>query len=65
MKNNIWLQQDWEREVEKDYIYLLEREKEIEQEYYEYINRLPGEIIVINEKVKRKENEFEYNISSI
>ena len=57
MTRNIYLEEDFERESLQDYIYLCEREKEIEQEYYEYINRLPGEIIVIDKRKNKKEND--------
>ena len=54
--------EDWERSFEKNYVYLLEREKEIEQEYYKYINRLPGEIIIIDKRKKKHEirEDIEY-----
>lgn len=57
---NQLIKQDWEKEFNKNYIYLYEREKEIEQEYYEYINRLPGEIIVINVP-KQENNKHRFN----
>lgn len=48
---------DWEHECQKDYIYLLQRQMEIEQEWMEYEQRKPAKIVVtekiiINEPTK-------------
>jgi hypothetical protein len=52
------LQEDWEREHDKDFLYLLEEKMRIEAEYY---NRKPAEIIVVNELKKKENNEAEHN----
>lgn len=51
------LQEDWEREHDKDFLYLLEERKRIEAEYY---NRKPAEIIV-TKALKKETDEAEHN----
>lgn len=40
--------EDYERVSEQEYIYLLEKKMMEEQQYWEYVNRKPAQIIVIN-----------------
>jgi len=40
--------EDWEHEHLKYEMYLLEEQLRIEQEHYDYINRKPAKIIVID-----------------
>jgi hypothetical protein len=55
MKLNI---EDWERESEKDSVYLLEERMLMEQEYREWLlkNRKPAKIVVVD-KHKILQNE--------
>ncbi len=50
MTKNKYLEEEYEHEFDKNFIYLYERQMEEEQEYYEYINKLPAKINVIKEK---------------
>jgi hypothetical protein len=49
MKLNI---EDWERESEKDSVYLLEERMLMEQEYREWLlkNRKPAKIVVVDKR---------------
>ncbi len=60
MKLNI---EDWERESEKDSVYLLEERMLMEQEYREWLlkNRKPAKIVVVD-KDKILQNEPVYNL---
>jgi hypothetical protein len=52
------IQEDWEREWQKDFVYLLEKQKEEQlQELYE---RYPAEIVVIDKRKTKKKHEPEY-----
>ena len=42
--------QDWERESMMEDIYLMEKQFEMEWEYYEWVNKKPAKIIV-NDKI--------------
>lgn len=55
MTNNQLIEQDWEREFQKDFVYLHEREREIEEEYYESL-RKPATINVAHETEKIEKN---------
>ena len=46
--------EDWEREWQKDFVYLLEEQKRAEIE--ELYGRQPAEIVVVDKR-KRKKNE--------
>jgi len=48
------LNEDWEREWQKDFVYLLEEQKRAEIE--ELYGRQPAEIVVVDKR-KRKKNE--------
>ncbi len=48
------LNEDWEREWQKDFVYLLEEQKRAELE--ELYGRQPAEIVVVDKR-KRKKNE--------
>lgn len=54
---------DIEREYIMDKIFLIEREKEIEQQYSEQELRLPARISVIIEK--KKEENYEHKLHNI
>jgi len=61
-KTKEWLLEDWEREYEKDSMYRIEAQYQIEQEYYNSI-RQPAEIIVEDQRViKKKRHEIGINI---
>lgn len=45
MTNNQLIEEDFEREFEKSFVYLLEAEKEVEEEYYNSL-QLPARIFV-------------------
>lgn len=49
--------QDWERERIIEDIYLMEKQFEMECEYYEWVNKKPAKII-IDDKIKRKPRAF-------
>jgi hypothetical protein len=51
------LNEDWEREWQKDFVYLLEEQKRAEIE--ELYGRQPAEIVVVDKR-KRKKNEPEH-----
>lgn len=40
------INEDWERESQKEYIYLLEKMMQEEEEYWKYISQKPAKIIV-------------------
>jgi len=48
------LNEDWEREWQKDFVYLLEEQKRAELE--ELYGRQPAEIVVVDKR-KKKKNE--------
>lgn len=54
------LQEDWEREWEKDFVYLLEEQKR--QEMEELHHREPAEIVVIKKTKSKKKDESKLNI---
>jgi hypothetical protein len=49
--------EDWEREWQKDFVYLLEKQKE--EELQELYDRQPAEVIVVDKR-KKKKNEPEH-----
>lgn len=57
------INEDFERESLKDFIYLQELQQEMEKEYWEWYNRQPAQIVVINQD-KIQKNE-EHNISEV
>lgn len=61
--NNQMINEDWERESLKDFIYLQELQQEMEKEYWEWFSRQPAQIVVINQD-KIQKNE-EHNISKV
>ena len=62
-KTKEWLLQDWERDYEKDLMYQMENQWNMEQEYYESI-RQPALIIVDDQRVIKKE-EHETRINNL
>jgi len=56
---------DWEKEADRDYIYLLEHEKQLEEEYYawdreqESLKRKPAKIEILT--LIKKEDEISSN----
>ena len=50
------IQEDFEREWEKDFVYLLEKQKE--KELQELYGRKPAQIVVVDKR-KKKKNEPE------
>ena len=60
MTRNEYLEEDFEREYEKSFVYLYEREKEIEEEYYNSLI-VPAKIILIDKR-KDKKNECKKRI---
>lgn len=58
MQMNLTINEDFEREFEKDGVYLLEEKMLMEQEYREWLskNRKPAKIVVID-KDKILQNE--------
>jgi len=49
--------QDWERERYMEDVYIMEKQFEMECEYYEWVNKKPAKII-IDDKIKRKPRAF-------
>ena len=60
MKNRTKFPEDFEREAQKDYIYLLEEEVRLKKEINEEENRLPAKIKAPT-KIKEKDEESESN----
>lgn len=60
-------QEDFERQAQLDYMYLKEREMEMQQEYEEWLeeealaNRLPAKIEILTKEFKPIEHEDECN----
>ena len=52
------LNEDWEREWQKDFVYLLEEQKRAELE--ELYGRQPAEIVVVDKRKRKKKNEPEH-----
>ena len=53
------IDEDWERESYKDYMYRVEHQMEMEaewQQYEEELNRLPAKIKVLKNKLQEHEN---------
>ncbi len=57
-KRNPLINQDWEREAQKDFVYLYEEQQLLEQE----INRKPAQIVVvdIDNMLQKQKNEAEH-----
>lgn len=53
------LQEDWEREWEKDFVYLLEEQKRQEMELY---SREPAKIVVVKKTKSKKKDGSKVNI---
>jgi hypothetical protein len=49
--------EDWEREWQKDFVYLLEEQKRAEIE--ELYGRQPAEIVIVDKRKRKKKNEPE------
>ena len=58
-----WLLEDWERDYEKDLMYKMENQWNMEKEYYESI-RKPAQIIVDDQRIIKKE-EYETRINNL
>jgi hypothetical protein len=52
------IQEDWEHEWNKDFVYLLEEQKRAEIE--ELYGRQPAEIVVVDKRKRKKKNETEH-----
>jgi len=64
MSNQI-INEDWEREAEKDLIYLQELQMEIEKEFWEEFKRQPAQIVVINQdKIQKNEEHIISEVSA-
>ena len=50
---------DFEREFQKDLVYLWEQQMQLEQEFWAEQNRKPAKIVIINNLEIPKENEPE------
>lgn len=51
------LNEDWEREWQKDFVYLLEEQKRAEQE--ELYGRQPAQVVVVDKRKRKKKDESE------
>lgn len=51
------INEDFEREFEKDLVYLWEEQMQLEQEFWAEMNRKPAKIVIINNIETPKENE--------
>ena len=59
------LNEDWERESLKDFIYLQELQMEIEKEFWEDFKRQPAQIVVINpDKIQKNEEHIISKVSA-
>lgn len=56
---NLQINEDWEREAQKDFVYLYEEQHLLEQE----INRKPAQLIVvdIDNVLQKQRDEVEHN----
>lgn len=56
---------DWEKESDRDYIFLMEHQKDIEDEYYQWLgkNKKPAKITILT-PIKEKKNEVSDNTLS-
>jgi hypothetical protein len=56
---------DWEKESDRDYIFLMEHQKDIEDEYYQSLskNKKPAKITILT-PIKEKKNEVSDNTLS-
>lgn len=63
MKNSNFIEEDWEMESQKDIMFLLEKEKDEELEYLEWVekNRKPAIITVEKLLTKRKIKNLIHN----
>jgi hypothetical protein len=59
MNRNLQINEDWEREAQKDFVYLYEEQQLIEQE----INRKPAQLIIvdIDNVLQKQRDEVEHN----
>lgn len=59
MTDNKWIEQDWEFELQKDKIYFIERQRDIELSWQEKEKkfRLPAKIRILN-FLKNKKHEY-------
>ena len=61
MKHQLQINEDWERESLKDFVYLCEQQMLLEQEFQRAI-REPAQIIVIDkDNVLDKQHEYQHN----
>lgn len=61
MKHQLQINEDWERESLKDFVYLCEQQMLLEQEFQRVI-REPAQIIVIDkDNVLDKQHEYQHN----
>jgi hypothetical protein len=54
--------QDFEHESQKDFVYLLEQQMQLEQEFWAEMNRKPAKIEIINESKTVHNESQESNI---
>jgi hypothetical protein len=54
------INEDWEKESDKDFVYLYEQQKLTEDLYWEWeeSKRKPAKIIVLNEKILKKDESI-------
>jgi hypothetical protein len=54
------INEDWEKESDKDFVYLYEQQKLTEDLYWEWeeSKRKPTKIIVLNEKILKKDESI-------
>jgi len=53
---------DYEHESQKDLVYLLEQQMQLEQEFWTEINKKPAKIVIINESKTVHNESQESNI---
>jgi hypothetical protein len=51
------INEDFEREFDKDLVYLWEEQMQLEQEFWAEMNRKPAKIVIINNIETPQENE--------
>ena len=56
MSDNKWIEQDWEHEFQKDEIYSIERQKDIERSWQEWEEKKPA-IIKVLTQIKKKDEQ--------
>lgn len=61
MSKNLQINEDFERESLKDFVYLYEQERLLDREIQRALHRQPAEIVVVNITKLTEDHEHKYN----